>query len=130
ENNGYFDSMVLSRQHAEVWEENAKVRYLHQGCESSNGIFINCKHLSPDGLKNKLYKLKSDDIAIRPFLYSILEFGIDIVGEDNKTIIHHKVAARVVCVFSEQDAHVAARTEQDQHQLQQRQQQQHSQHQQ
>ena len=25
ENNGYFDSKVLSRQHAEVWEDNAKV---------------------------------------------------------------------------------------------------------
>ncbi|KZP07502.1 hypothetical protein FIBSPDRAFT_902029 [Athelia psychrophila] len=37
------------------------------------------------------YELKSDDIV---------EFGIDIVGEDNKTVIHHKVAASVVCVFS------------------------------
>lgn len=26
ERNGYFDSKVLSRQHAEVWEENGKVR--------------------------------------------------------------------------------------------------------
>ncbi|KAF7972296.1 hypothetical protein HWV62_18462 [Athelia sp. TMB] len=25
ENNGYFDSKVLSRQHAEVWEENNKI---------------------------------------------------------------------------------------------------------
>jgi len=25
ENNGYFDAQVLSRQHAEVWEENGKV---------------------------------------------------------------------------------------------------------
>lgn len=42
------------------------------------------------------------------------EFGIDIVGEDNKTIIHHKVAARVVCVFTEQDAQAAAHAEQHQ----------------
>ena len=28
ERNGYFDSKVLSRQHAEVWEENSKVRGL------------------------------------------------------------------------------------------------------
>ena len=42
------------------------------------------------------------------------EFGIDIVGEDNKTIIHHKVAARVVCVITEQDAQAAARAEQHQ----------------
>ena len=45
------------------------------------------------------------------------------MGEDNKTIIHHKVAARVVCVFSEQDAQVAARAEAHQHQQQHQQQQ-------
>lgn len=39
------------------------------------------------------------------------EFGIDIIGEDNKTTIHHKVAARVLCVFSEEDAQDAARAE-------------------
>ena len=39
------------------------------------------------------------------------EFGIDIVGEDNKTIVHHKVAARVVCVFTELDAQAAQRAE-------------------
>ena len=33
------------------------------------------------------------------------------MGEDNKTIVHHKVAARVVCVFTEQDAQAAARAE-------------------
>jgi len=27
ERNGFFDSKVLSRQHAEVWEENGKVRF-------------------------------------------------------------------------------------------------------
>src|SRR5277367_2969164 len=31
ERNGYFDSKVLSRQHAEVWEENNKVRGTGQG---------------------------------------------------------------------------------------------------
>jgi hypothetical protein len=46
--------------------------------------------------------------------FFLKEFGIDIVGEDNKTVIHHKVAARVVCVFSEQDAQIAARAEQHQ----------------
>ena len=39
------------------------------------------------------------------------EFGIDIVGEDNKTIVHHKVAAKVMCIFSEQDAQEAMRLE-------------------
>lgn len=69
--------------------------------------------------------MKSDDIVVCILYWSFLfcqytekyqEFGIDIVGEDNKTIIHHKVAARVVCVFNEQDAQVAARAEQHQQQ--------------
>ncbi|KAF8960960.1 hypothetical protein BDZ97DRAFT_2034132 [Flammula alnicola] len=64
---------------------------------------------SSEGHESEPFELKSDDIV---------EFGIDIVGEDNKTIIHHKVAARVICVFSEQDAQVAARAEQHQQQQQ------------
>ncbi|KAF9444665.1 hypothetical protein P691DRAFT_325890 [Macrolepiota fuliginosa MF-IS2] len=120
EKNGFFDSKVLSRQHAEVWEDGGKI-YI-KDVKSSNGTFINGERLSAEGVESDPYELKSDDIV---------EFGIDIVGEDNKTIIHHKVAARAVCVFSEQDAQVAARAEQ--HQQQQQQQQhllQHQQHQQ
>ncbi|PPQ84307.1 hypothetical protein CVT25_011564 [Psilocybe cyanescens] len=41
---------------------------------------------------------------------NLIEFGIDIVSEN-------KVTARVVCVFTEQDAQVTARAEQ-QHQCQ------------
>jgi hypothetical protein len=40
------------------------------------------------------------------------EFGIDIVDEDKKTIIHHNFATRVVCVFSETDLQVVACAEQ------------------
>lgn len=36
ERNGYFDSKVLSRQHAEVWEEDGKVRLL---CNKA-GLFL------------------------------------------------------------------------------------------
>ncbi|KAF6743335.1 hypothetical protein DFP72DRAFT_1100492 [Ephemerocybe angulata] len=112
ERNGYFDSKVLSRQHAEVWEEGGKI-YI-KDVKSSNGTFINGERLSSEAVESDPYELKSDDIV---------EFGIDIVGEDNKTIIHHKVAARVICVFTEQDAQVAARAEQhQQHQAQQHQQ--------
>ncbi|KAJ3785861.1 hypothetical protein GGU10DRAFT_312210 [Lentinula aff. detonsa] len=109
ERNGYFDSKVLSRQHAEVWEEGNKI--FIKDVKSSNGTFINGERLSPESLESEPYELKSDDIV---------EFGIDIVGEDNKTIVHHKVAARVMCIFSEQDAQMAARAEQ--HQMQQMQQ--------
>ncbi|KAG6850355.1 hypothetical protein H0H93_014309 [Arthromyces matolae] len=106
ERNGYFDSKVLSRQHAEVWEEGGKI--LIKDVKSSNGTFINGDRLSPEGVESDPSELKNDDIV---------EFGIDIVGDDNKTIIHHKVAARVVCVFTEQDVQVAARIEQiNQHQ--------------
>ncbi|PCH39624.1 hypothetical protein WOLCODRAFT_110944 [Wolfiporia cocos MD-104 SS10] len=100
ERNGFFDSKVLSRQHAEVWEEAGEI-YI-KDVKSSNGTFINGERLSPEGVESDPFKLKSDDVV---------EFGIDIVGEDNKTIIHHKVAARVMCVFSEQDAAAAARAE-------------------
>jgi hypothetical protein len=45
------------------------------------------------------------------FLFSLQTFTnlstkecyINIVGEDNKSIIHHKIAAHVVCVLPEQD---------------------------
>ncbi|KAI0067017.1 hypothetical protein BV25DRAFT_1820172 [Artomyces pyxidatus] len=103
ERNGYFDSKVLSRQHAEVWEEGGKI-YI-KDVKSSNGTFINGERLSAEGAESEPFELKTDDIV---------EFGIDIVGEDNKTIVHHKVAARVVCVLTEQDASVAARVEQHQ----------------
>ncbi|KAJ7208063.1 hypothetical protein GGX14DRAFT_455387 [Mycena pura] len=105
ERNGYFDSKVLSRQHAEIWEENGKI--FIKDVKSSNGTFINGERLSLEGLESDPYDLKSDDIV---------EFGIDIVGEDNKTIIHHKVAARVACIFTEQQAGMAARAEQQQNQ--------------
>ncbi|KAF9240397.1 hypothetical protein BU15DRAFT_73990 [Melanogaster broomeanus] len=101
ERNGYFDSKVLSRQHAEIWEESGKI--FIKDVKSSNGTFINGERLSPEGVESEPFELKNDDIV---------EFGIDIIGEDNKTTIHHKVAARVMCVFTDEDAQVAARLEQ------------------
>ncbi|KZT20899.1 hypothetical protein NEOLEDRAFT_1140250 [Neolentinus lepideus HHB14362 ss-1] len=105
ERNGYFDSKVLSRQHAEVWEEGSKI--FIKDVKSSNGTFINSERLSGEGLESEPFELKTDDIV---------EFGIDIVGEDNKTIIHHKVAARVWCVMGEADMQNAQRAEQQQQQ--------------
>ncbi|KAK1229689.1 hypothetical protein PQX77_007251 [Marasmius sp. AFHP31] len=99
EGNGIFNSKVLSRQHASVWEEGGKI--FIKDSKSSNGTFVNGERLSPEGIESDPYELKSDDI---------LELGIDILGEDNRTIIHHKVAARVLCILSEQDARMAART--------------------
>ncbi|KAJ7083608.1 hypothetical protein B0H15DRAFT_932277 [Mycena belliarum] len=88
ERNGFFDSRVLSRQHAEVWEEANKI--FIKDVKSSNGTFVNGERLSAEGRESEPYELKSDDI---------LEFGVDIVSEDNKTVLHRKVVARVTCVF-------------------------------
>ena len=37
------------------------------------------------------------------------EFGIDIVSEDNRSIVHHKVAAKVYCVYGPAEAALSAR---------------------
>jgi hypothetical protein len=84
ERNGYFDSKVLSRQHAEVWEEGSEVCGLdfrshwfrarliltrrlqdfHQGREKLERHIINGERLSPEGLESDPYELKSDDIVV------------------------------------------------------------------
>jgi hypothetical protein len=91
-------------------------------------------------IESKPIEHKSDDIAVSLHTFLCLigshfhsaickyhcnkktkqEFRIDLTPsrEDNKTIIHHvhQVAARVVCVFNEQDVQVApwAKQEPDQ----------------
>lgn len=69
ERNGYFDSKVLSRQHAEVWEDNGKV-YI-KDVKSSNGTFINGERLSAEGVESDPYELKTDDIVVRLSLFLI-----------------------------------------------------------
>ncbi|KAJ7119430.1 hypothetical protein C8R44DRAFT_877863 [Mycena epipterygia] len=93
EQNGYFDSKVLSRRHAEVWCEDNKI--FIKDTMSSNGTYINGQRLSLEGTESGPFELKNADIV---------EMGSDIFGEDNETIIHQKVAARVACVFTEQVA--------------------------
>jgi hypothetical protein len=84
-NNGYFDSKVLSRQHAEVWaDRNGKV--FIRDVKSSNGTFVNGQRLSPENRESDPHELRQHDT---------LELGIDIVSEDQKTIVHHKVSAKI-----------------------------------
>lgn len=83
--NGYFDSKVLSRQHAEVWAERDGLIWIRD-VKSSNGTFVNGKRLSQENRDSEPQQLKEQDV---------LELGIDIVSEDQKTVVHHKVAARV-----------------------------------
>ncbi|KAJ7051456.1 hypothetical protein C8F01DRAFT_999289, partial [Mycena amicta] len=116
--NGVFESRVLSRQHAEVWLEFAgagdgggngngdggkgKERVLIRDVKSSNGTFVNGERLSLEGVESAPWEVRSDDI---------LEFGIDIIGEQGE-VVHRKVAARATCAFTEAEAQRAVRVEQ------------------
>ncbi|WFD08185.1 hypothetical protein MVES1_003556 [Malassezia vespertilionis] len=91
--NGYFDSKVLSRAHAEVWYEEGKV-YI-KDVKSSNGTFVNGTRLSPESQESEPYELHGDDVV---------DFGIDILTDDNKDILHHRVACRVFLVVTPEDA--------------------------
>ena len=83
--NGYFDSKVLSRQHAEIWAEKSGKIWIRD-VKSSNGTFVNGHRLSPENRESEPHEVRENDT---------LELGIDIVSEDQKTIVHHKVSAKV-----------------------------------
>ncbi|EAQ89551.1 hypothetical protein CHGG_06170 [Chaetomium globosum CBS 148.51] len=74
--NGFFDSKVLSRQHAEIWADtNGKIWI--RDVKSSNGTFVNGTRLSPENRDSDPHELQTQDH---------LELGIDIVSEDQKTV--------------------------------------------
>ena len=83
--NGFFDSKVLSRQHAEIWADRTGKIWIRD-VRSSNGTFVNGSRLSAENRDSEPHELQSQDH---------LELGIDIVSEDQKTVVHHKVAAKV-----------------------------------
>lgn len=83
--NGFFDSKVLSRQHAEIWADRSGKVYIRD-VKSSNGTFVNGTRLSPENRDSLPHEIQAQDS---------LELGIDIVSEDQKTVVHHKVAAKV-----------------------------------
>lgn len=83
--NGFFDSKVLSRQHAEIWADRQGKIWIRD-VKSSNGTFVNGSRLSPENRESEPHELQSGDH---------LELGIDIVSEDQKSVVHHKVAAKV-----------------------------------
>ncbi|KAI9791327.1 MAG: hypothetical protein M1833_001552 [Piccolia ochrophora] len=83
--NGFFDSKVLSRQHAEIWADRLGKIWIRD-VKSSNGTFVNAQRLSAENRDSEPHELREQDI---------LELGIDIMSEDQKTVVHHKVAARV-----------------------------------
>ncbi|KAI8081823.1 SMAD/FHA domain-containing protein [Gilbertella persicaria] len=81
--NGYFDSKVLSRQHAEIWCERSSV--FIKDVKSSNGTFVNGQRLSNECEESEPKELYHQDQV---------EFGIDIFG-DNGSIMYYKVACTV-----------------------------------
>ncbi|KAI8362257.1 hypothetical protein B0O80DRAFT_421807 [Mortierella sp. GBAus27b] len=81
--NGYFDSKVLSRVHAEVWSESGKV-YIRD-LKSSNGTFLNGRRLCPENTESEPFELNQSDG---------LEFGIDIMDE-NGALLHEKVSCKI-----------------------------------
>lgn len=83
--NGFFDSKVLSRQHAEIWADRQGKIWIRD-VKSSNGTFVNGARLSAENRDSEPHELQTQDH---------LELGIDIVSEDQKTVVHHKVAAKV-----------------------------------
>ena len=83
--NGFFDSKVLSRQHAEVYADRNGHIFIRD-VKSSNGTFVNGTRLSQENKESEPRELREQDV---------LELGIDIVSEDQKTVVHHKVAAKV-----------------------------------
>lgn len=83
--NGFFDSKVLSRQHAEIYADRQGKIWIRD-VKSSNGTFVNGSRLSPENRDSDPHELSTQDH---------LELGIDIVSEDQKTVVHHKVAAKV-----------------------------------
>ncbi|KAJ5888443.1 hypothetical protein N7495_008484 [Penicillium taxi] len=83
--NGFFDSKVLSRQHAEIWADKSGKIWIRD-VKSSNGTFVNGHRLSPENRESDPHELRENDT---------LELGIDIVAEDQNSIVHHKVSAKV-----------------------------------
>ncbi|KAI2472272.1 hypothetical protein F4781DRAFT_383986 [Annulohypoxylon bovei var. microspora] len=83
--NGFFDSKVLSRQHAEIWADRQGKIWIRD-VKSSNGTFVSGARLSQENRESEPHELQTGDH---------LELGIDIVSEDQKTVVHHKVAAKV-----------------------------------
>ncbi|KAI0475849.1 hypothetical protein GGR56DRAFT_639912 [Xylariaceae sp. FL0804] len=83
--NGFFDSKVLSRNHADVWADRHGKIWVRD-VKSSNGTFVNGSRLSQENRESEPHELQTGDH---------LELGIDIVSEDQKTVVHHKVSAKV-----------------------------------
>ena len=67
--NGYFDSKVLSRQHAEVWADR-QGRVFIRDVKSSNGTFVNGMRLSQENKESEPRELREQDVLELCLLYT------------------------------------------------------------
>jgi len=68
--NGFFDSKLLSRQHAKIWVHGGKMFIKDLG--SANGTFLNGLRLSPSGQKSRRKEIHTDDILVCYSPYSLI----------------------------------------------------------
>ncbi|KAH7097725.1 hypothetical protein BKA62DRAFT_715339 [Auriculariales sp. MPI-PUGE-AT-0066] len=99
--NGYFDSEVISKQHAEVWAEDGKIWIKDLG-KSITGTYINGRRLALAGVISEAFELHTSDI---------LELGNHTNNEDNCDLRHRQVAARVTCLVTAEEASSYAHVE-------------------
>ncbi|KAG5518782.1 hypothetical protein PMAC_002753 [Pneumocystis sp. 'macacae'] len=90
--NGFFDSKVLSRAHAEVWMDTTGSVFIRD-TQSSNGTFLNGRRLSAEGQVSDPVALHTGDV---------LELGIDILNEEDRSIVHRGVVARIEYIGQEE----------------------------
>jgi len=74
-----YNTKVISRLHAEIWEQNGDV--FIKDSKSNSGTFLNSLRLSPAGQESKPFKIKDGDTV---------QFGVDFQGSqirDHKSVV-------------------------------------------
>lgn len=84
--NGYFDSRVLSRYHAEIWADYNTRKVWIRDSKSSNGTYVNGLRLGDDKGESEPHELNKNDIV---------ELGIDIANDEGTSFVHRRISAKV-----------------------------------
>lgn len=84
--NGFFDSRVLSRAHAEIWADYETAKVWIKDSKSSNGTFVNGLRLGDEKSESEPQELNKNDVV---------ELGIDIANDEGTSFIHRKISAKV-----------------------------------
>lgn len=84
--NGFFDSRVLSRVHAELWADYDTGRVWIKDSKSSNGTYVNSLRLGDEKSEREMHELRKNDV---------FELGIDIANDEGTSFVHRKISAKV-----------------------------------